>query len=263
MLHDLLLMSQETDFSWYKRLYHRWSYGSLRSRGHHVVTISEFCRRDILARLGLSAERVSVAPPGLDLEFTDQSIQGTEPAIDLPEPYLLSVAGAYPHKRLDLLLETFSDVAIGNPNLYLVLLGTHTGRPTAVRRLREQASKSRAAPRIHFLPRLSRERLPRIFARAAALVSSSEFEGFGLSIMEAMAVGCPVAASPAEAVVEVLGGCGWVAPDHTVRGLATAVAGALTAREQDRGKLLRAQARVLSNYTWDRAAQVLESVLEP
>jgi len=46
--------------------------------------------------------------------------------------------------------------------------------------------------------------------RAAALVSASEFEGSGFRSSRPWAVGCPVAASPADAVVEVLGGCGLV-----------------------------------------------------
>src|SRR5207245_8800 len=158
--------------------YHRWSYGRLATRVSQIVTISEFCRRDIVARLGVPPEKVSVAYPGLDPEFTDTSLQDCGPHDDVPEPYLLSVAGAYPHKRLDILLKAFSIVAAERPKLHLVLAGTHTGRPDAISRLRAAAEATGGASRIRFLPRLSRDQVPRLFARAAALVSSSEFEGF-------------------------------------------------------------------------------------
>jgi glycosyltransferase involved in cell wall biosynthesis len=261
-VYDLLLLSERTDFPWYKRLYHRWSYGRLTSRVSHIVTISEFCRRDIVARLGMPPERVSVVYPGLDPEFTDASLQGYGPHDDAPEPYLLSVAGAYPHKRLGILLKAFSTIAAERPNLHLVLAGTHTGRPEAISRLRAQANATGVASRIRFLPRLPREEVARLFVRAAAFVSSSEFEGFGIPIIEAMAVGCPVAASPAEAVLEASQGAMWVARDFSAEALTEALLHALSARHSSESSLRDAARRVRTKYSWDAAASVLESIFE-
>src|SRR2546427_7630309 len=46
-VYDLLLLSKATDFPWYKRVYHHWAYGKLVKSELHIVTISEFCRREI------------------------------------------------------------------------------------------------------------------------------------------------------------------------------------------------------------------------
>jgi glycosyltransferase involved in cell wall biosynthesis len=144
---------------------------------------------------------------GLDPEFTDPSLRDC--LGQNMKPYLLSVAGAYPHKRLDILLAAFSSIAGERPDLQLVLAGTHAGRPDAVARLRAQADDTGLGSRIRFLPRLPRKEVPRLFACATAFVSASEFEGFGIPVLEAMGAECPVAAAPAEAVIEDGAAGGW------------------------------------------------------
>lgn len=259
-VYDLLLLSERTDFPWYKQLYHRWSYARLKSHARHIVTISEFCRRDILTKLGTLPEAVSVAYPGLDPEFRDAS--SNEPASQDPVEgaYVLSVAGAYPHKRLDIVLDAFSAIADERPDLQMVFAGTHTGRPDAIGRLRTQADATGLGLRIRFLPRLPRTQIPLLFARATALISASEFEGFGIPVLEAMAMGCPVAATPAEAVAEVLGGCGWLAEEFSAASLAVAMRQATRAHVADPRRLAAARDRALTAFDWDRSAAVLEDV---
>jgi glycosyltransferase involved in cell wall biosynthesis len=258
-VYDLLLLERRNDYPWCKRLYLRWAFREVARRGARVVTISEFCRRDLHAKLGVDPARIAVASPGIDAEFLDGASAMAQ--LGLPSSYLLSVAGVYPHKRLPVLLDAFSAIASGWPDLHLVLAGTYVGRAQDEAVLRDRAAASGLGARIRFLPHLTRAALPPLFAGAAALVSSSEFEGFGIPVLEAMAVGCPVAAAPAEAVVEVLAGHGWVAKDFSAAALAEAIRGALQARAEAPGALERARARALTTYTWDRAAAAVEALI--
>jgi alpha-1,3-rhamnosyl/mannosyltransferase len=259
-VYDLLLLSRRTDFPWYKRLYHRWGYQTLAKRAAHVLTISEFCLRDIVNRLKLPVERVSVVPPGLDPEFLEnRSSWGC--SLELPDRYILSVAGAYPHKRLPTLLDAFGLLCGQIPDLQLVIAGTYAGNRAALREFLTRSQASGLASKVRVMPRLRRADMPQLFASASALVSASEFEGFGIPILEAMAVGCPVAASPAEAVIEVLGGCGWVASDFTAAALAKAVLKALSAKDVASNVLRQATERARSKYTWDASAATVEAIL--
>jgi len=259
-VYDLLLLSERTDFPWYKRLYHRWSYAQLKSRATHILTISEFCRHDILTKLRTPPDRISVAYPGLDPEFRDPPLNTTADPYPVEGAYVLSVAGAYPHKRLDIVLDAFSAIAGERRDLHLVLAGTHTGQPGAIGHLRRQAEATGLGSRILFLPRLPRTQIPDLFARATALISASEFEGFGIPVLEAMAMCCPVAATPADAVEEVLGGYGWLADNYSAASLAVAVKQAARARVDDTRRLMAARDRALTTFAWDRSAAVLEGL---
>ena len=260
-IYDLLLLSNLTDFPWYKRLYHRWAYRKAGERAAHIITISEFCRQDIAARLGVPPERIAVASPGLDAEFAVEPLRG-ERRLDLPERYLLSVAGSYPHKRLQTSLDAFASLSESDRDLHLVVAGTYAGEWNAVPALMASAERQRVADRVHILPRLKRSEMRGLYAGAAALISASEFEGFGIPFIEAMAVGCPVAASPAAAAIEVLGGCGWVARDFSAGALADAARNALASRDNAPDILKAGADRVRSHYSWDKAAATVESILQ-
>lgn len=260
-VYDLLLLIKKTDFAWHKRLYHHWAYRRVATRASHIVTISEFCRRDIANRLAIPGRRISVVPPGVDSEFLAPEDHMARRRGDLPERYVLTVAGRYPHKRLPIVLEAFVSVSRHVTDLDLVVAGTHAGDGNSPALLQELAQRHQIAARVHLLPRLERAEMPELFRRAAVLVSASEFEGFGIPILEAMAVGCPVAASPAEGVLEVLGGHGWVAEDFSAEALASAVQKALAARQFTPGVLSQAMDRAWSHYSWATSAAKLDAVL--
>jgi glycosyltransferase involved in cell wall biosynthesis len=258
-IYDLLLLSGITDFQWYKRLYHRWAYREAAHRADVLLTISEFCRSDIVAKLGVAPGRICVAPPGLDAEFTtDRLDSGRSPA---PSPYVLCIAGSYPHKRLPTVVQAFARVQDELPDLRLVIAGTYAGERGSVPELKEVAEREGIASKLRVLPRLPRPQMRALIENAEALVSASTFEGFGIPILEAMAVGCPVAASPAEGVKEVLGGCGWLAADLGAEALAVALGIALGARRSATDVLRRAKERARATYTWGAAAGAVEGVV--
>jgi glycosyltransferase involved in cell wall biosynthesis len=129
-------------------------------------------------------------------------------ALRLPESYVLAVGTVEPRKGLDVLAEAMAMPAA--PDLPLVIAG-----PTGWGHVELGAAR--------LLGRITDEELAVVLRRAAVLAMPSRAEGFGLPMLEAMAVGVPVVHSDAPALVEVAGGTGIMVTRGDVGGLAEAL----------------------------------------
>ncbi|VTU00929.1 group 1 glycosyl transferase : Glycosyl transferase group 1 OS=Cyanothece sp. (strain PCC 7425 / ATCC 29141) GN=Cyan7425_1106 PE=4 SV=1: Glycos_transf_1 [Gemmataceae bacterium] len=142
-----------------------------------------------LVRHGVApADRLVHAPYGVADEFTPAH----DPTIALPvvttHPYLLSVASGAPRKRLDVLLDVFAAVRERVPGLRLVRVGG-PWPPGLADRVAE------LGPAVTHVGGLSRGQLAELYRRAAAVLVTSDAEGFGLPVIEALACGAIVVAS--------------------------------------------------------------------
>ena len=173
-------------FSRAERLYRRRWYDAAARRADVVVTISAFAKQGIVDHLGVDPDRVHVAHLGVDVsEFT--------PNLDEREPFLLYPARGWAHKNHTLLVEAARLLREDDDRLRLVLTG---GGLEGLGDLPDW---------VDVRGLVSREELRSLYRRAACLVFPSRYEGFGLPPLEAMASGCPVAASTAGSLPEVCG----------------------------------------------------------
>lgn len=161
----------------------------------------------------------------------------------LPEAYVLAVGTVEPRKGLDVLLAAMAQP--GAPDLPVVIAGPR-GWGTV-----ELAANG--VP-VHMLGRITDEQLGVVLRRASVLAVPSRAEGFGLPLLEAMALGVPVVHSDAPALVEVAGGTGVCVP----RGDAGALAVAL--REIAGGPAPAAARTRAMSFTWPAAAKAVWEV---
>lgn len=173
----------------------------LLKQAFHVITLTEFARQQILHRLHLPAEAVTAIPLGADPVQDDGA---ASEAFNLPKPYLFYPANTWRHKRHDLAFEVLRQVLRQRPDFHLVLTG---GRVANFGVDLEKLAASHQLPpdRVIDLGYVRDAELPVLYQNAEALLFTSCYEGFGMPVVEAMRLGCPVICAPITAIPEVAG----------------------------------------------------------
>lgn len=166
--------------------------------------------------------------------------------------YLLYVGSAYPHKGLDLLIDTWSQLALEHPDLHLKIAGSED---VFMRRMKDVVRQANL-PRVEFFGYVGDEELLKLYREAIALVFPSRFEGFGLPPLEAIQAGCPVVSSDAAALPEVLGDDGvFFFPSGSKDGILRAIETVLQDPEAARRKATVALPELRRRHDWARAAE--------
>ncbi len=119
--------------------------------------------------------------------------------LGVPARYALYVGSNKPHKNLARLVDAWPHVRQAVP---LVVAGPWDPRFSEAR---VRGAALEAAGRLHWIGHVADTDLPALYAGAACVVIPSEFEGFGLPVLEAMACGAPVACARAGSLPEVAG----------------------------------------------------------
>ncbi len=218
---------------------------------------SEWTRQDFMDHYGVSDDRCRTVHLGVAERYgrAHDSAKLTRrlKRLRIQRPYLLHVGAMVPRKDLRTLLAAFELVAAAGSDLTLVLAGHKTRRWASdwdhVRTyLQERPHLHR---RIRVLNYVRDSDMPMLYAGAAACVSTSLLEGFGLTVLEGLASGRPVVATRGSAISEI-------ADDVVYFGEARqpeTYAGAITAALRQTEPQADAGRRVASRYTWESTAQ--------
>ncbi|WP_337174175.1 glycosyltransferase family 1 protein [Paludisphaera sp.] len=267
-MHDTLTMEHpELVFpSWKGRL--AWSLKeavAVRS-ADRIVTVSETSRRYLLSRLRCGPDRLRVVSEAADSIFgpiVDEARATAALArygVPAGARYVLYVGGLSPHKNLPRLVEAFAKAA--GPADLLVLTGDfHDVFHTHVPEIRAAIARVGLEDRVVLTGFVPDEDLAALYGRAHALAFPSLLEGFGLPAVEAMACGCPVAASRAGSLPEVVGDAGILFDPLDVDDIARGL-GELLHDPARRDELSALALRRASTFDWDRSAATLLACVE-
>jgi glycosyltransferase involved in cell wall biosynthesis len=211
-------------------------------RRTRVVTLSPSSRADIVSTLGLRHHRVSVVPPGVDPAFTPSGPRS-------PVPMVVAVGRLVPVKRFDVLIGALAEVRRRFPTLRAVIVGD--GYERAVLEAKRRAVG--AQDWLELPGRVDDAELRALYRRAWVLASTSQREGWGMTITEAGACGTPAV------VTRIVGHRDAVA--HDVSGLLVDqigdFAGALEAvlgNDVLRRRLGAGAKMMAARFTWEAAA---------
>lgn len=156
----------------------------------------------------LDPARLIHAPYGIAEEFTPEPAEQDGETIQsvLPgdNPFLLHVGSCIPRKRIDVLLDVFAGLLESHPHLHLIQIGGQWNEEQV-----ERIQRLRIGERVTQLRGVERQTMAAFYRKAALILVPSEWEGFGLPVIEALACGAIVVASDISVLREV-GGAGAV-----------------------------------------------------
>jgi glycosyltransferase involved in cell wall biosynthesis len=227
-----------------RRLLTAWS----ARRARVVITDSEFSKSEILRHLGIDAAKIKSIPLGVA-----QPSSHREPDTGSRHPVVLYVGSIFERRRVDTLIAAFDLVASQVPHATLEIVGENrTRRPRLD--LDALRARTRHADRIHLRSYVDDTTLQSLYQRAAVLAFLSEYEGFGLTPLEALAAGVAPLVLDTPIARETCGEAArYVSPAASVPEVAEAIAGLLTSAPA-RLRILQRGTPVLSRYDWDLTA---------
>lgn len=204
-VHDLSFLQVPDQSSLYARLYWQYLLRESSRRAQRIIAISEKTHDELVSYWGIEKDRIRLVHNALrpSLQFSEISAED----IRLVQQrygmrYLLHPGRIMPRKNIEKLVEAFEMVAARFDDVHLVLTG---GAGYGSKEVLQQIARSAYRNRIHQPGWVSDHELSILYAGASVLVFPSKHEGFGLPIVEAMACGTPVVASPEAASREIAG----------------------------------------------------------
>jgi glycosyltransferase involved in cell wall biosynthesis len=223
-----------------------------RALRHAVAVADTQLEAEELRELG--APDVRLVPLGIDASELAHLPAGFRARHGLPtdEPILLYVGGFYPNKRVDRLVRVAAETGA------LLVVAGKDQDPARGHPFCEALAKETGA-RVRFLGAIPREDVLSAFRECTLFVLASDFEGFGLVLLEAMAAGLPFVSTPAGVAPDLARhGAGRIAPPE---GLAAEVR-ALLADPTGRAAMAARGKAAVAQYAWGEVARRYEEIFE-
>ena len=226
--------------------------GAAIQRADCLLSISEATSKDIRSYFGRPSE---VAVLGVEDYFFEL---GKIRQTTATKPYILCVSTLHPHKNLELLLRAYASFRTTHPEYKLVLAGMRGFHAEVIENLVLNLDLIEHVRITGWIPR---KEVYDLYKHAHAFVFPSLFEGFGIPLIEAMAVGIPSVCADVEPMSSNAGEAALKFQPDDEEDLATCLT-VLVESESVRSRLSDAGRERAKTFRWKRTAQVTISALE-
>jgi len=232
----------------------------------HIITISNFSKKDIIENYQISSNKITVALPGYENDvfkaITDKKkIKDVQKKYGVAEKYLIYVSTIQPRKNLLRLINVFAKI----DDLQLVIVGKTTGQGKQGWKYQEILNRPKELgieSKVIFTGFVESEELPYLINGAEAFIQPSLYEGWGIPVAEAMACGVPVLVSKVSSLPEVAGKAGLFFDPYSETQMEQAIRTVISDKKLHL-KLSKLSVTQAKKFSWKKMAkQVLKVFVE-
>jgi glycosyltransferase involved in cell wall biosynthesis len=251
-VHDVSFAAHPEWFSWREGTRRRLLTRLSARRAARVITVSDFSKREIVRHLGIPAAKVDVIYSGVTAWTTDP--ERARPS----RPLVLFVGSLFNRRHIPELIEAFTRVLRTRPDARLDIVGDNRTRPHVD--VDALIARADAGGAIRARSYVSDDELAALYRCAAVFVFPSDYEGFALTPLEALAAGVPVVLLDTEVAREIYGPAAVYVERPDPSSIASALEHLLDS-EAERQRLLAAAQAQLQRYSWKECGQRTLQVL--
>ena len=262
-IHDLILLEEPTSAKvttrspllfFLKYIGYKIVLGHAIASSKKIIAVSNATKASIQKFFpNIPTEKISVVYEGV----TPLALS-PNPSPLTPNPYVLYVGNAYPHKNLERLLEAFEIVHASHPDVKLVLAGRDS---VFYERLMKAGSGDPTHSLVEFVANPTDEGLAELYRGAKLYVYPSRIEGFGLPPLEAMSAGIAVAASDIPCLREILGRAAAYFNPLDTQNIANVLSYVLDSEDLQQD-LIEKGHNQLNKYSWQKMARDIQPIYE-
>jgi len=231
----------------------------IKGRADVILTVSEFSKSEIVKLYDVDSNKIKVAHLGYDKSLYNESVKENVSVLEkyqITKPYLLYVGRIEKKKNVLNIVKAFSKVSADYPDLRLILAG---GQGNQYDTIFEFIQKNNLSDKVFLPGYIDESDLPYLFKSAEVFLFPTLYEGFGIPILQAMAVGTVVVTSKQNPHQEVAGEAAVYvnAKDHV--DIAEGIKRTLTQKE----KLIAKGLERVKQFSWESLAKnILSSLIE-
>ncbi|MHB8780413.1 MAG: glycosyltransferase family 4 protein [Candidatus Geothermincolia bacterium] len=223
-------------------------------RADHLASISKDSATVLLEHYGIPLEKISLIPCGVNIDlFRPRSVEERQANL------VLFVGRFDRRKGLDFLLRAFSVLLEKDPTVELLLVGGDANDRRLKRWVNGEVRES-----VRVAGRVTDEELVQLYNSASVVVVPSIFEGFGLTVLEAMACGAPVIGTDVEGIRELIEPekDGLLVEHGDIEALAAAMLRLLNDEDEASSLAEAGLAKVRAQYNWADQAEKMKGLYE-
>jgi glycosyltransferase involved in cell wall biosynthesis len=252
-VHDVSFCAHPEWFSTREGLRRRLLTRASARRATTILTFSEFSKQEIVRHLRVDLGRVTVTYHGIT-HFRDIPKVSSDPNVsNVPNaPNVLFVGSIFNRRHVPELIDGFGRLASRRPGAALHIVGANRSRPYQDL---EALAAAQSPARVYVRSYVTDAELGALYGQARAFVFLSDYEGFGMTPLEALAAGVPILVLDTPVAREIYGEAALYIPRPEPALIESALEHLLW-DEAARARILAAAAGILQRYSWDTCARL-------
>lgn len=259
-IHDLSPLVLPEFYNLKTRIWHKFiNIPKLVNRADKLIAVSEFTKTTLIEKLNVPADKITVAPLGVDSDnfrpnLSIDKLRDVRNRYSLPGDFVLFLGTVEPRKNISRIIEAFE--LIEEP-IDLVIAGKLGWKYAGIL---EQIQRSPKRRHIKLIGYVNDADKPYIMKLAKVFVWPSLYEGFGLPVLEAMAVGTPVVTSNVTSLPEVAGEAALLVNPYNVPDIAKAITQLYTDNSLREQYIIRGLQHS-QKFSWKKCAEIIKNVI--